>query len=378
MGDHSNETRLRRQGRLRQDHAWPRCSRAAPPRSATRSWPSTPTSTSTWPPHSARRRRSRRDARPRRAPGRHQGLPAREQPAHPVRRPHAQDHAARARLAPAHRRGVRTRSSTRSSPRTSGIRFAATGGFVDDDLGVACYHSKVGAVELLLNHLIDGTDEYVGRRHGRRRRSLRLRHVHPLRPHLPGVRTDPAQRRRLQAVHRLRRGLRREDRRDRQQDRRRGRRRVPARARRRRAHRLVLGAPSTSRPPNAAASAPSTPSNPRTSPSSTPPANGPSIPARTGPNSPAKPTTSTARPRWPGATTAPGWTWPTRSRRTTSSERTCSERRPSGTSRAPHSAVRPVWTVLIGDSSASISRQRRVTGAEHNEPIRTERRTHVP
>ncbi|THV34622.1 ATP-binding protein [Glycomyces buryatensis] len=42
-----------------------------------------------------------------------------------------------------------------------GIRFAATGGFVDDDLGVACYHSKVGAVELLLNHMIDGTDEFV-------------------------------------------------------------------------------------------------------------------------------------------------------------------------------------------------------------------------
>ncbi|WP_100444241.1 ATP-binding protein [Glycomyces xiaoerkulensis] len=42
-----------------------------------------------------------------------------------------------------------------------GIRFAATGGFVDDDLGVACYHSKVGAVELLLNHLIDARDEFV-------------------------------------------------------------------------------------------------------------------------------------------------------------------------------------------------------------------------
>ena len=42
-----------------------------------------------------------------------------------------------------------------------GIRFGATGGFVDDDLGVACYHSKVGAVELMLNHLIDATDEFV-------------------------------------------------------------------------------------------------------------------------------------------------------------------------------------------------------------------------
>lgn len=42
-----------------------------------------------------------------------------------------------------------------------GIRFAATGGFTEDDLGVSCYHSKVGAVELLLNHLVDGTDEFV-------------------------------------------------------------------------------------------------------------------------------------------------------------------------------------------------------------------------
>ncbi|GAB3660337.1 ATP-binding protein [Glycomyces tarimensis] len=42
-----------------------------------------------------------------------------------------------------------------------GIRFAATGGFAGDDLGVACYHSKVGAVELMLNHMIDGTDEFV-------------------------------------------------------------------------------------------------------------------------------------------------------------------------------------------------------------------------
>ncbi len=26
---------------------------------------------------------------------------------------------------------------------------------------MACYHSKVGAVELCLNHLVDGRDEYV-------------------------------------------------------------------------------------------------------------------------------------------------------------------------------------------------------------------------
>jgi CO dehydrogenase maturation factor len=42
-----------------------------------------------------------------------------------------------------------------------GLRLMATGPFSEDDLGVACYHSKVGAVELLLNHLVDGAGEYV-------------------------------------------------------------------------------------------------------------------------------------------------------------------------------------------------------------------------
>ncbi|GAA2631146.1 hypothetical protein GCM10010399_73990 [Dactylosporangium fulvum] len=42
-----------------------------------------------------------------------------------------------------------------------GVRLAVTGPFAADDLGVACYHSKVGAVELLLNHLVDGPGEYV-------------------------------------------------------------------------------------------------------------------------------------------------------------------------------------------------------------------------
>ncbi|KAB8196495.1 ATP-binding protein [Nonomuraea phyllanthi] len=42
-----------------------------------------------------------------------------------------------------------------------GISLLATGPFGADDLGVACYHSKVGAVELLLNHLVDGQGEYV-------------------------------------------------------------------------------------------------------------------------------------------------------------------------------------------------------------------------
>ncbi|MBQ1049075.1 ATP-binding protein [Micromonospora sp. C51] len=42
-----------------------------------------------------------------------------------------------------------------------GVRLAATGEFSAEDLGVACYHSKVGAVELLLNHLLDGPGEYL-------------------------------------------------------------------------------------------------------------------------------------------------------------------------------------------------------------------------
>ncbi len=42
-----------------------------------------------------------------------------------------------------------------------GARVLATGPFSDDDLGVACYHSKTGAVELYLNHLADGPGEYV-------------------------------------------------------------------------------------------------------------------------------------------------------------------------------------------------------------------------
>ncbi len=42
-----------------------------------------------------------------------------------------------------------------------GVRLLVTGPFTDDDLGVACYHSKTGAVELYLNHLVDGPGEYV-------------------------------------------------------------------------------------------------------------------------------------------------------------------------------------------------------------------------
>ncbi|MFF3505312.1 ATP-binding protein [Streptomyces sp. NPDC003247] len=43
----------------------------------------------------------------------------------------------------------------------SAVRLMVTGPFTDADLGVACYHSKTGAVELCLNHLVDGRDEYV-------------------------------------------------------------------------------------------------------------------------------------------------------------------------------------------------------------------------
>lgn len=42
-----------------------------------------------------------------------------------------------------------------------GVRLAVTGPFATEDLGVACYHSKVGAVELLLNHLVDLPGEYI-------------------------------------------------------------------------------------------------------------------------------------------------------------------------------------------------------------------------
>ncbi len=41
------------------------------------------------------------------------------------------------------------------------VRLMVTGPFTEADLGVACYHSKTGAVELCLNHLADGRDEFV-------------------------------------------------------------------------------------------------------------------------------------------------------------------------------------------------------------------------
>jgi CO dehydrogenase maturation factor len=43
----------------------------------------------------------------------------------------------------------------------NGVRVMATGPYTDNDLGIKCYHSKTGAVELFLNHLIDREREYV-------------------------------------------------------------------------------------------------------------------------------------------------------------------------------------------------------------------------
>ncbi|MCI0389840.1 MAG: ATP-binding protein [Acidobacteria bacterium] len=43
----------------------------------------------------------------------------------------------------------------------NGIRAMAAGPYAEDDLGIKCYHSKTGAVELFLNHLIDREREYV-------------------------------------------------------------------------------------------------------------------------------------------------------------------------------------------------------------------------
>ncbi|MFD8232178.1 ATP-binding protein [Streptomyces sp. NPDC059696] len=45
--------------------------------------------------------------------------------------------------------------------RAGGVPFMATGEFDETDLGVVCYHSKLGAVELYLGHLLDGPGEYV-------------------------------------------------------------------------------------------------------------------------------------------------------------------------------------------------------------------------
>ncbi|MEU2268942.1 ATP-binding protein [Streptomyces olindensis] len=45
--------------------------------------------------------------------------------------------------------------------RAGGVPLMVTGEFDESDLGVACYHSKLGAVELYLGHLADGPGAYV-------------------------------------------------------------------------------------------------------------------------------------------------------------------------------------------------------------------------
>jgi CO dehydrogenase maturation factor len=42
-----------------------------------------------------------------------------------------------------------------------GVRYLVTGALDESDVGVSCYHAKTGAVELWLNHLLDGPGEYV-------------------------------------------------------------------------------------------------------------------------------------------------------------------------------------------------------------------------
>ncbi|WP_214406971.1 AAA family ATPase [Pseudonocardia lacus] len=49
----------------------------------------------------------------------------------------------------------------RCSIDVGGVRHLVTGEFDEADIGVSCYHSKTGAVELWLNHLVDGPGEYV-------------------------------------------------------------------------------------------------------------------------------------------------------------------------------------------------------------------------
>ncbi|WKZ24521.1 MAG: AAA family ATPase [Patescibacteria group bacterium] len=45
--------------------------------------------------------------------------------------------------------------------KSGSLYFADTGDFEDDDIGVKCYHSKTGLVEIILNHFIDNQDEYI-------------------------------------------------------------------------------------------------------------------------------------------------------------------------------------------------------------------------
>ena len=45
--------------------------------------------------------------------------------------------------------------------KVGGVSLAVTGAFAEADLGVSCYHRKMGAVELILNHMVDAADEYI-------------------------------------------------------------------------------------------------------------------------------------------------------------------------------------------------------------------------
>lgn len=47
------------------------------------------------------------------------------------------------------------------SVQAAGATLMVTGPFNEADLGVSCYHSKIGAAELYLNHVVDGPDEYI-------------------------------------------------------------------------------------------------------------------------------------------------------------------------------------------------------------------------
>lgn len=49
----------------------------------------------------------------------------------------------------------------RHAQEAGGVPLMVTGEFDESDLGVACYHSKLGAVELYLSHLVDGPGEYL-------------------------------------------------------------------------------------------------------------------------------------------------------------------------------------------------------------------------
>ncbi|WP_194906128.1 nucleotide-binding protein [Catenulispora rubra] len=51
--------------------------------------------------------------------------------------------------------------ATRLDGELASVRLMVTGGFSESDLGVSCYHSKTGAAELYLNHLVDDQGEYV-------------------------------------------------------------------------------------------------------------------------------------------------------------------------------------------------------------------------